>query len=201
MRSVVFDKKEVVPNKVVCVGRNYPEHIEELKNETPSSMVIFVKPNSSVTNELYYIDEDCHYECEISFIIKDKKIAGVALGLDLTKRDLQHALKTKGLPWERAKMFDKAAVFREFILLDNVKDLNFEFFKNGELRQKGSVDDMIHKPLEILAEAQTFMSLDDNDIIMSGTPKGVGTYKKGDEFVAKLFQGEKFLKEEKWSVR
>jgi 2-keto-4-pentenoate hydratase/2-oxohepta-3-ene-1,7-dioic acid hydratase in catechol pathway len=198
MRSVIFEEKELTPNKVVCIGRNYAEHIAELKNETPSSMVIFVKPNSAITRELYYIDEDSHYECELCFLLREGKIAGAALGLDITKRELQNALKAKGLPWERAKAFDKSAVIGEFARTDDVNALNFELFINKELRQKGSVQDMIYKPLEILQEIQTFMSLDDNDIIMSGTPKGVGVYKRGDAFQAKLFCGDKLLKEKVW---
>ena len=198
MRNVVFDGKELTPNKVVCIGRNYTEHITELKNETPSSMVIFVKPNSSVTRELYYIDEDSHYECELCFLLREGKIAGASLGLDITKRELQSKLKAKGLPWERAKAFDKSAVMGEFVEIDDVDALNFELFINEELRQKGSVQDMIYKPNEILKEIQTFMSLDNDDIIMSGTPKGVGAYKRDDMFQAKLFCGGKLLREEIW---
>ncbi|MDR2635846.1 MAG: fumarylacetoacetate hydrolase family protein [Campylobacteraceae bacterium] len=199
--SVIFEGQELFPSKVVCVGRNYKEHIDELKNEIPSSMVLFLKPNSSISKELYYISEDCHYECEISFLIKNGKIAAVALGLDLTKRDLQKALKTKGLPWERAKAFDNAAVFGEFIAIDEVDTLNFELFINGELKQKGFTEEMIYKPLEILKEISSFMSLVDNDIVMSGTPSGVGRYKEGDTFHAKLFQKEKLIKEYIWSVK
>ncbi|MDR1554756.1 MAG: fumarylacetoacetate hydrolase family protein [Campylobacteraceae bacterium] len=200
-RDVVFEREEVFPSKVVCVGRNYKEHIEELKNEVPSSMVLFLKPNSSISKELYYISEDCHYECEISFLIKKGEIAAVTLGLDLTKRDLQNMLKAKGLPWERAKAFDNAAVFGEFIAIDEVDTLNFELFINGELRQKGFVENMIYKPLEILREISSFMSLDDDDIVMSGTPSGVGKYKESDIFHAKLFQKDMLIKEYIWNTK
>ncbi|MDR0762698.1 MAG: fumarylacetoacetate hydrolase family protein, partial [Campylobacteraceae bacterium] len=158
-RGVIFNKQEVFPSKVVCVGRNYKEHIEELKNEISSSMVLFLKPNSSISRELYCISEDCHYECEISFLIRDGKIVAAALGFDLTKRELQNALKSKGLPWERAKAFDNAAVFGEFVAIDEVDTLNFELFINGDLKQKGFTEHMIYKPLEILKEINSFMSL------------------------------------------
>jgi 2-keto-4-pentenoate hydratase/2-oxohepta-3-ene-1,7-dioic acid hydratase in catechol pathway len=199
--GVIFDKKELFPSKIVCVGRNYKDHIEELKNETPSSMVLFLKPNSSISRELYYISEDCHYECEISFLIKKGKIAAATLGLDLTKRELQNGLKNKGLPWERAKAFDNSAVFGEFVAIDEVDTLNFELFINGELRQKGFAKNMIYKPLEILKEINSFMSLVDDDIVMSGTPSGVGRYKENDIFCAKLFQGDKLIKEYVWNSK
>jgi 2-keto-4-pentenoate hydratase/2-oxohepta-3-ene-1,7-dioic acid hydratase in catechol pathway len=200
-RGVIFDKQELFPTKVVCVGRNYKEHIEELKNEIPSSMVLFLKPNSSISKELYYISEDCHYECEISFLIRGGKIVAVTLGLDLTKRELQNTLKNKGLPWERAKAFDNAAVFGEFIVIDEIDTLNFELFINGELKQKGFTNHMIYKPSEILEEINSFMSLVDDDIVMSGTPSGVGRYKENDIFYAKLFQGDKLIKEYTWNSK
>ncbi len=116
MKSVMFENKKVIPSKIVCIGRNYVEHIKELGNEMPSSMVIFNKPNSSVSDTLFEpANELCHYEGEISFLITNSKISGVGFGLDLTKRKIQGSLKEKGLPWERAKAFDNSAVFSEFV--------------------------------------------------------------------------------------
>ena len=189
MNTVIFENKEIVPSKIVCIGRNYVEHIKELGNEVPSQMVIFNKPNSAITNELKYFSPTHRFEGEICFLIENKKINGVGFGLDLTNKDAQEYAKKKGLPWERAKAFDKSAVFSEFIDIkqEEIKDLKMELFINSKLQQLATIDLMIYKPDTILNEVQSFMSLKDGDIIMSGTPKGVGSYKIGDEFKAKLY--------------
>jgi len=202
MNQINFQKGKFNPCKVVCVGRNYVAHIEELGNEIPQEMVLFVKPNSSISEELAQASDDCHYEGEISFLVKDKKLYGVGFGLDLTKRDMQSKLKSKGLPWERAKSFDKAAVFSDFVKLeDDINSLRLELQINGKLAQSGGVDLMIYKPETVLKEIESFMSLDDYDIIMTGTPKGVGRYKKDDEFVGKIYSDEKLLVEKSWTVQ
>jgi 2-keto-4-pentenoate hydratase/2-oxohepta-3-ene-1,7-dioic acid hydratase in catechol pathway len=201
MKKIIFNSKEIIPSKIVCIGRNYVEHIQELNNEIPSSMVIFNKPNSSISNELYWISDDCHYEAEICFIIEKREIAGVGIGLDLTKREMQARLKSKGLPWERAKAFDNSAVFSEFVKFDgDFKTLRLEFFINDKLVQKGSYDLMIYKPAQILKEIKTFMSLEDGDIIMTGTPKGVGTYNVGDRFIGRIYNDRGIVVEAKWEA-
>ncbi len=202
MNQINFQKGKFNPCKVVCVGRNYVAHIEELGNEIPQEMVLFVKPNSSISEELVQISDDCHYEGEISFIVKDKKLYGVGFGLDLTKRDMQSKLKSKGLPWERAKSFDKAAVFSDFVKLeDDISSLRLELQINGKLAQSGGVDLMIYRPEVVLKEIESFMSLDDFDIIMTGTPKGVGRYKKNDKFIGRIYSDEKLLVEKGWIVQ
>jgi len=196
-----FKKESVSPSKIVCVGRNYVEHIKELGNEIPKDMVLFLKPNSAISDELRYVSDDNHYEGEISFLVIDKKIAGVGFGLDLTKRELQSYLKSKGLPWERAKCFDGAAVFSEFVKFDaDINKLSLELYINDKLTQKGGVELMIYKPKDILKEIESFMSLEDGDIVMSGTPKGVGKYKKGDKFLGKILYDDKVLLEKEWIV-
>ena len=116
IRSVWFDTKEVYPSKVVCVARNYLSHIKELGNTVPEQAVFFIKPNSAISHDLVLpADGIVAYEAEIAFLIRDNVIFGVGFGLDLTKRDVQAALKTKGLPWERAKAFDGAAVLSPFV--------------------------------------------------------------------------------------
>ena len=193
MRTVVVDSKRVAPSKVVCVGRNYVEHIQELNNEIPTSMVIFMKPNSAISEVLVSGKNPLHYEGEISFLIKQGRVSAVGFGLDLTNRVLQNELKEKGLPWERAKAFDGAGVFSPFVSIDEseVEKLSMQLWINGVLTQEGGVDLMIHKPLEIIEEINSFSSLIDNDIVMSGTPKGVGSFKSGDVFVGKIFVGKK----------
>ena len=188
MNSIKYIGKDIVPGKIICVGRNYVEHIHELNNEVPSSMVLFNKPNSAVTEKLYYIQEDCRFEGEICFLIYDNKIEGIGFGLDLTKADLQNYLKSKGLPWERAKAFDKSAVLGKFVKFEgDIETLEMKLYINDLLLQYATYDLMIYKPDKILHEIQSFMSFEDGDIIMSGTPKGVSTYKTGDQFRGEIY--------------
>lgn len=203
MKTVVVDGKRVAPSKVVCVGRNYVEHIQELNNEMPTSMVIFMKPNSAVSEVLVSGKNPLHYEGEISFLIKHGRVSAVALGLDLTNRVLQNELKEKGLPWERAKAFDGAGVFSSFVSIDEseVEKLSMQLWINGVLTQEGGIDLMIHKPLDIIEEINSFSSLIDNDIVMSGTPKGVGSFKSGDIFVGKIFVGKKEILSKEWITK
>ena len=192
MNTITFQNQHITPSKVVCVGRNYVEHIQELNNEMPSQMVLFNKPNSSITNTLYYFSPTHRYEGELCFLIENKQIAAIGFGLDLTNKEAQEYAKKKGLPWERAKAFDNSAVFSEFIAFSgDLKDISFKLWINEELRQEGNYDLMIYKPATILEEIVSFMSLEDGDIIMSGTPKGVGSYKKGDIFEAKIYENDK----------
>lgn len=203
MKTVLVDGRRVAPSKVVCVGRNYVEHIQELNNEMPTSMVIFMKPNSAVSEVLVSGKNPLHYEGEISFLIKHGRVSAVAFGLDLTNRVLQNELKEKGLPWERAKAFDGAGVFSSFVSIDEseVEKLSMQLWINGVLTQEGGIDLMIHKPLDIIEEINSFSSLIDNDIVMSGTPKGVGSFKSGDIFVGKIFVGKKEIVSKEWITK
>jgi 2-keto-4-pentenoate hydratase/2-oxohepta-3-ene-1,7-dioic acid hydratase in catechol pathway len=203
MNKIVLDNSEIFPSKVVCIGRNYMDHIAELNNEVPEEMVFFIKPNSAITNRLIFPKEQnsCHYEAEISFLIEDNKITGLAFGLDLTLREVQSKLKEKGLPWERAKSFDNAAVFSKFVSFSgDISKLEIELYINDELKQKGDYSLMINKPDEIIKEASSFLSFEDGDILMSGTPKGVGSFKIGDVFVGRIIYDEKIIIEERYEV-
>ena len=201
MKSVVYNGEKVTPSKVVCIGRNYVEHIEELGNEIPENMVVFNKPNSAITDELNYYSKDCRFEGEICFLIISGKIAGVGFGLDLTYADTQNRLKAKGLPWERAKAFDGSAVLSEFVSLDvSLESLEMKLYRNDKLVQFANYDLMMYKPLTMVAEIASFMSFEDGDIVMSGTPKGVSTYKKGDRFVGQVLSRGKVLVERVWEV-
>ena len=202
MKEIEFEDFVVVPSKVVCVGRNYVEHIKELNNEIPQKMVIFNKPNSAISKELYYFGDEYRYEGELCYLIKDKEIVGVGFGLDLTNKKEQEYAKSKGLPWERAKAFNNAAVFSEFIAFDkDIKDLSFKLFINNKLAQEGNYELMIYKPNQIIEEIESFMSLEDGDIIMSGTPKGVGGYKKGDIFKGVIFYQDKEILTATWEAK
>lgn len=200
MQTIISNGKEVTPSKVVCVGRNYVEHIQELNNEVPTSMVLFMKPNSSISGQLTVFPQTpLHYEGEISFLIQNGTIAGVGFGLDLTNRSLQSELKAKGLPWERAKAFDGAAVMSSFVTVtpSQIDKLSMQLWINDALVQEGNIDLMIYKPKIIIEEIRSFCTLEDNDIVMSGTPKGVGSYVQGDKFIGKIFlEGREILSHE-----
>ena len=202
MKTINYKNQKLEVSKVVCIGRNYVEHIEELGNEIPSSMVVFNKPNSAISDRLYYFSEHCRFEGEICFLIRDSKIEAIGFGLDLTHADVQNHLKSKGLPWERAKAFDNSAVLSEFIPFDEaLSTLGMKLYINDKLVQFATYDLMMYKPDTTLSEIQRFMTLEDNDIIMSGTPKGVGTYSVGDKFVGQVFSGERLLLEAVWIVK
>jgi len=203
MNNIIINDREIFPSKVVCIGRNYTEHIAELNNETPEEPVFFFKPNSSISSELIFPkgNETCHYEAEISFLIEENKISAVGFGLDLTLREVQSKLKKKGLPWERAKCFHNAAVFSKFVSIkENIEDLEVELYINDELKQKGGVELMITKPQEIINELLTFSSFEDGDILMSGTPKGVGTFQIGDIFIGRIICNKKVIIEKRFEV-
>lgn len=202
MKTIQYKNQDQEVSKVVCIGRNYVAHIEELGNEVPSSMVVFNKPNSAISDTLYYFSEHCRYEGEICFLIRDAKIDGIGFGLDLTHADIQNYLKSKSLPWERAKAFDHSAVLSEFVSLDvDISTLKMKLYINDKLVQFATYDLMMYKPDTMLSEIQSFMTLEDNDIIMSGTPKGVGNYSLGDKFVGQVFSGELLLLEKEWIVK
>ncbi|XPV69390.1 MAG: fumarylacetoacetate hydrolase family protein [Halarcobacter sp.] len=203
MNSIIINNKKIYPSKVVCIGRNYTEHIAELNNETPEEAVFFFKPNSSVSEDLIFPKgaSSCHYEAEISFLIEENKISAVGFGLDLTLREVQSKLKKKGLPWERAKAFNNAAVFSKFVsFTEDTSNLELELYINGELKQKGGVSLMINKPQEIIEELLTFSSFEDGDVLMTGTPKGVGEFKLGDVFIGKILYNNKVLCEKRFEV-
>jgi len=202
MQFVKLNGKEIIPSKIVCIGRNYVEHIEELNNEIPTEPVIFIKPNSAISSEVYSNQDDpIHYEGEICFLIQSNSLFAVGFGLDLTKRELQTKLKSKGLPWEKAKSFDKSAVFSEFVIFSgDIQNLNMELYLNNKRVQKAGYDLMLNKPAEILNETRHFLTLEDGDLIMSGTPKGVGVLKAGDTLTGKIYQRENLLVEASWRV-
>ena len=201
MQSVRCQGQTFIPSKVVCIGRNYVEHIEELGNELPEQMVIFNKPNSAITDTLRYCGEACRFEGEICFLVKEGGLYGVGFGLDLTKADVQNRLKEKGLPWERAKAFDGSAVLSEFVRLEvPPESLRMELYVDGTLRQHADYALMIYKPEIMLDEITGFMHLEDGDVIMSGTPRGVGSYKVGERFTGRILSGEKLLLECCWRV-
>lgn len=201
MKKIRYKNSEIEVSKIVCIGRNYVEHIEELGNEIPSSMVIFNKPNSALSDKLYYFSKYCRFEGEICFLIKEHQIIAVGFGLDLTHADIQNQLKAKGLPWERAKAFDNSAVLSEFVpICEDITTLNMKLTINDVVVQYASYELMMYKPDTMLKEIESFISLYDYDVIMSGTPRGVATYKRGDIFRGEILSGDRLLIAESWVV-
>ncbi|MEJ6122518.1 fumarylacetoacetate hydrolase family protein [Vibrio sp. 2-Bac 85] len=202
MQSVLLNGKPITPSKVVCIGRNYVEHIAELNNEVPTEPVIFVKPNSAIAADIKTHAVDAiHYEAEISFIVENNQFIGVGIGLDLTKREVQSVLKSKSLPWERSKAFDASAVFSEFVSFEHqVDSLSLVLSINDQVIQQANYELMIYKPLQIVQAVNEFMSFETNDILMTGTPKGVGKVNQGDKFTGQIFDQGKLLLTQTWTV-
>ena len=200
MGSVVFNGQSVRPGKVVCVGKNYAAHIEEMASVPADEMVVFMKPATSIGTELFAaLDEPLHYEGEICLLMQGGQVAGVGFGLDLTKRETQSKLKAAGLPWERSKAFTGSALFSEFVTApEELSQLGVELTVDNELRQKGDVSLMLYPPDVILSEPKQFLVLEDYDIVMTGTPAGVGAVQSGEQFAGRVLDGERELISGAW---
>ena len=178
--------------KIICIGRNYASHIEELKNERPEEPVIFIKPDTAVVQKQFpfiipEFSNDVHHEVEVLVKINkigkyiDAKFAHkyydeIGLGIDFTARDIQAKLKEKGLPWEKAKAFDGSAVIGDFIKkseFESLDNINFQLTNNGEVVQRGNTASMLWKIDELVAYASKYFTLRTGDIIFTGTPEGV----------------------------
>jgi len=195
--------EEIEIGKIVCVGRNYAEHAKELGNEVPEKPVVFLKPASAIIlsgDEIKYppFSDEMHHEVELVLLLGNKikdasledaenTIAGYGVGLDMTLRDVQSKLKSQGHPWTIAKCFDTSAVLSEFVLKDDHNlTLDEEIFLtvNDEERQRDKLNKMIFKPAELVQYLSSLMTLDEGDLIFTGTPKGVGKVNQGDVIVA-----------------
>jgi 2-keto-4-pentenoate hydratase/2-oxohepta-3-ene-1,7-dioic acid hydratase in catechol pathway len=185
--------------KIICIGRNYANHIEELKNERPSEPVIFMKPDSAILLKQHpfvipEFSEDIHHEIEL--IVKISKVGKyiepkfahkyydeISVGIDFTARDLQAKLKEKGLPWEKAKAFDGSAVIGDFLPKSNfvsLENITFELKNNDIIAQKGNSDMMLWNIDELISYVSQFFTLKIGDIIFTGTPAGVAAVKPND---------------------
>lgn len=186
--------------KLICIGRNYTEHIEELKNEKPTDPVVFLKPDTAILlkKQPFFIpdfSQDVHHEVEI--LVKIKKVGKhieekfahtyydeIGLGIDFTARDLQSKLKEKGLPWEKAKAFDGAAVVGDFISkteFSNINNINFHLNNNGNVVQQGNTSFMLWKIDALIEYVSKYFTLKIGDIIFTGTPAGVSKVNPNDE--------------------
>ncbi|MDQ8180219.1 fumarylacetoacetate hydrolase family protein [Pelagicoccus sp. SDUM812005] len=203
MKAVNFSGVERFPSKLLCVGRNYVEHIEELGNAIPEQMVLFFKPNASIGSVLRAEDgEALHYEGEICFGVEEGQFRYVGFGLDLTKRELQGRLRAEGLPWERSKAFRGAGLFSAFVPFEGaMEDLSLQLWIDGVLAQEGGVKQMINKPQEILDELLAVTDLEDFDIVMTGTPAGVGRVSAGSRFEGVVLCSGKELVRCSWEAQ
>jgi 2-keto-4-pentenoate hydratase/2-oxohepta-3-ene-1,7-dioic acid hydratase in catechol pathway len=164
-------------------------------------MVVFNKPNSAISSVLHSQTdgETLHYEGEIVLLVQGGKFAAVGFGLDLTRRELQSTLKQKGLPWERAKAFDGAALFSEFVPVPaDLDQLALQLEVDGQMRQAGGVEMMIYRPATILAELRKFTTLEDGDLVMTGTPAGVGAICRGEQFEGRILSQGAVLVNASW---
>lgn len=198
--------------KIICVGRNYADHIEELKNDRPDAPVIFMKPDSALLRpgEDFYIPDfsaDVHHEIEVVVKISrmgkyiEEKFAHryydeIGLGIDFTARDLQSQLKSKGLPWELAKGFNGSAPVSDFVpkaQFGDLQKLGFSLEVNGETRQDGSTSMMLYSIDYLISFVSRYFTLKTGDLVFTGTPKGVAAVKAGDLLVGKL-EGNEMLR-------
>ena len=198
--------------KIICIGRNYVDHVRELGNEIPDEPVIFMKPKSALLQAhtpFYYPEftNELNYECELVLrICKNGKYIqerhasnyynGVTVGIDFTARDIQDECKKKGLPWEKAKAFDNSAAVGKFVDLTpdiNRKNIKFTFNKNSEQVQQGNSADMLFSFDKLIANISNYFSLNIGDLIFTGTPAGVGECVVGDELEG-FMEGNSLLK-------
>lgn len=191
--------------KVVCVGRNYLQHIKELENEVPSEPLLFIKPSTALFSLIQPVVipknlGPCHNELELTVLIKttlcqasisevEAAIWGIGLGLDLTLRDVQTALKKQGHPWERSKAFDRSCPMSQFVVkeqFDTLSDIDFSLRVNNEIRQQGNSQEMLFPILKLLANMSNAFTLLPGDIVMTGTPKGVAALAVDDQLTIEL---------------
>lgn len=200
--KLTLDHQPFAAGKVICVGRNYVKHIEELNNEFPETMVLFQKSASAVTDQLIHPGKSCRFEAEISLLMDGMKVVGIGAGLDLTLDEEQNYLKQKGLPWERAKSFPNSGVFTEFVSFEGVlEELELKLFKNGKLQQHAEPKKMIYGFDEIISQSEEAFGIGKHDIIMTGTPEGVDHFTKGDRFRVCLEYDGKSLIDHEWEAQ
>jgi len=196
--------------KIICIGRNYAAHAAELGNEVAAEPVIFMKPDSAVfrQRDAFYIPDwtnDVHYELEVVVRINrlgknieakfaPKYFAEFTVGIDFTARDVQSALKAKGLPWEKAKAFDQSAVLGDFLSVDDfdLNNLHFQLKKNGKLVQDGNTSLMLHNISKLIEHSSQYFTLKIGDLLFTGTPEGVGPVAPGD-LLEGFIEGKKVL--------
>ena len=191
--------------KIVCVGRNYAAHAAELDNPIPEEPLLFIKPATAAVPMAEPIHlpagrGSCHFEGELALLIGERltsanpadvpgAIAGLGLALDLTLRELQSKLKTDGHPWEKAKAFDGACPLSPFVKLDWLPDwdaLTFTLWLNNEIRQRGKTAHMLTPILDLTAYISSYFTLEPGDVILTGTPAGVGELLHGDRLILQL---------------
>jgi 2-keto-4-pentenoate hydratase/2-oxohepta-3-ene-1,7-dioic acid hydratase in catechol pathway len=205
-RNLILD-----PMKIICIGRNYAAHIEELKNEKPGQPVVFLKPDTALIKggaPFYYPDFSTNIHHEVELVLKISKegkyiqpqfahryFEEIGLGIDFTARDLQDQCKAKGLPWEIAKAFNGSAPIGDFKSVSefsDLKNIDFHLEINGEVKQKGNTSLMLFDFATIISYVSQFFTLKKGDLIYTGTPAGVGPVQTGDQLIG-FIGNEKML--------
>ena len=204
--TLAGERIDLPVGKVVCVGRNYLDHIQELNNEVPAEPLLFMKPATALCeiSKPLVIPAgmgECHNELEVALLVAKPlrhcsseqtaadALYGVGVALDLTLRDVQQKLKDKGQPWERAKAFDGACPVSSFTPLGGsaeLDNLDFSLTINGEVRQQGNTKMMMRDALSLLCAISEVFTLQPGDIVLTGTPKGVGPLHQGDNLQLKM---------------
>lgn len=194
------------PGQIWCVGRNYAEHAKELGNDLPTEPLIFLKAGSCLTKgaplQIPSWVSDLHHELEIALLFgPELQFSALGLALDLTERSLQSRLKSKGQPWTLAKSFHGACPISDLIPLrsEALKDLRLELRVNGVLRQKGSSSEMIFSPETLRAFVLKHFPVRPGDLLLTGTPAGVGVIEPGDELEGQLFQEGRKILQMRWN--
>jgi len=199
--SILWRGRPLFPSHIFCIGKNYADHVKELGDRNEEALVVFMKPAASITNNLQAHEggESLHYEAEISLLLEGGQAVGVGFGFDLTKRELQGSLKKRGLPWELCKAFRGSALFSEFVPLEvPMESLEVILEVEGEVVQHGRVPRMIHSPRSILQGLEAFQDLEDGDVVMTGTPAGVGPLQKGRRYLGRILGGGQELVKAEW---
>jgi len=195
--------RPIAIGKIVCVARNYAEHARELGNPVPEQAVLFIKPASSIPGADGAIiippyARECHHEIELAVLIGRTgkaiatgealaHVAGYGVALDMTLRDVQAGLKAKGLPWEIAKAFDTSCPLSTFVPAAQIPDpqqLRLKLTVNGALRQDGTTAHMLRPVAQLISEVSNYFTLEAGDILLTGTPAGVGPVQSGDQLEA-----------------
>lgn len=203
--TINLQATEIPVGKIICIGRNFAAHAKELGNSVPDSPILFMKPADCIVPDggtvvIPDYTSECHHEVELAVLIGKAgakipagkalaHVAGYAVAIDLTLRDVQSVLKEKGHPWEMAKAFATSCPLSDFVTADTVTDtdnLSLKLSVNGRVRQDGTSADMMRSVEEVIAVMSDYFSLEPGDILLTGTPAGVGPLVSGDQVVAEI---------------
>ena len=200
---MTLNNQEVTIAKIICIGKNYTDHIKEMGDATPSEMVLFAKPVTSANTEIVLPKESFRFEAEISLLMRKREIVGLGIGLDMTLDKIQKNLKDNGLPWERSKGFKNSGVYSDFVsVVDiNQSQIELKFYVNETLKQHAQSSQMVYDISRIVNECENVFGLNTYDIIMTGTPSGIDTLKEGDKCRGELYHKGELILQKEWVAK